>query len=183
MLLKSQPLSCQPHGFPEIVTLGQAVAALLPAEITWVALITWKPSTETQMNLQAGRTWLQLLKFFFFFKHLNILTNSWKFYAQKGGKKKKKIEEYQQCDSFLCFFPWMDHKEYGHCGNLCSEINNPMRGFICLSNMWIGWIISIFFLGHKDKGDILHYIEIIYYLDWFFTDNARFLALNRIWNV
>lgn len=50
---------------------------------------------------------------------------------------------------------------------VCSEINNPIRGFICLSKMGNVWIIRIFLFGSKAKGDILHYIEIIYYLAWF----------------
>lgn len=50
-------------------------------------------------NEPASRTdltaaFLKFIFIFIFFKHLNILTNSWKFYAQKGEKKKKKIEEY-----------------------------------------------------------------------------------------
>lgn len=45
------------------------------------------------------------------------------------------------------------------------------------------WIIKVFCFGSKAKGDILHYIEIIYYLDWFFTNNMQFLALNGVLNV
>lgn len=45
------------------------------------------------------------------------------------------------------------------------------------------WIIRIFLFGSKAKGEILHYIEIIYYLVWVFANNPQFLALNRILNV